>query len=88
VRLDAAAFAKTEKRSIDYAVMEKTTKAAVVPASFDWSDVGSWSAVRDLSPQDEAGNAARGDAVFVNGRGNLVAPSASSSASSVSTTWR
>ena len=73
VRLDAAAFAKTEKRSIDYAVMEKTTKAAAVPASFDWSDVGSWSAVRDLSPQDEAGNAARGEAVFVNGRGNLVA---------------
>jgi mannose-1-phosphate guanylyltransferase/mannose-6-phosphate isomerase len=73
VRLDEAAFAKAEKRSIDYAVMEKTTKAAVVPASFDWSDVGSWSAVRDLSPQDEAGNVARGEAVFVNGRGNLVA---------------
>ena len=73
VRLGAAAFARTEKRSIDYAVMEKTTKAAVVPATFDWSDVGSWSAVRDLSSQDEAGNAARGEAVFVNARGNLVA---------------
>src|SRR5690606_28127796 len=52
-------FAKAGKRSIDYAVMEKTQRAAVVPASFDWSDVGSWSAVRDLSPQDEAGNAAK-----------------------------
>jgi len=72
VRLDAAAFAKTEKRSIDYAVMEKTTKAAAVPASFDWSDVGSWSAVRDLSPQDEAGNAAE---VIVSVRVDTVAPS-------------
>jgi mannose-1-phosphate guanylyltransferase/mannose-6-phosphate isomerase len=72
IRLDAAAFAKADKRSIDYAVMEKTKDAAVVPASFDWSDVGSWSAVRELSPQDEAGNAMLGDGVFVNARNNLV----------------
>jgi mannose-1-phosphate guanylyltransferase/mannose-6-phosphate isomerase len=71
--LDAAAFGRAAKRSIDYAVMEHTGRAAVVPASFDWSDVGSWSAVRDLSAQDEAGNAARGAGVFVNARGNLVA---------------
>ncbi len=72
IRLDAAAFGRSEKRSVDYAVMEKTQSAAVVPASFDWSDVGSWSAVRDLSPQDEAGNATLGDGVFVNARNNLV----------------
>jgi mannose-1-phosphate guanylyltransferase/mannose-6-phosphate isomerase len=69
--LDPAAFARAGKRSIDFAVMEHTAKAALVPASFDWSDVGSWSAVRDLSVQDEAGNAARGQAVFVNARDNL-----------------
>jgi mannose-1-phosphate guanylyltransferase/mannose-6-phosphate isomerase len=72
IRLDAAAFAHSEKRSVDYAVMEKTKSAAVVPATFDWSDVGSWGAVRDLSAQDEAGNAMLGDGVFVNARNNLV----------------
>lgn len=73
LHLDPAAFAGTVKRSVDYAVMEKTTCAAVTPATFDWSDVGSWSAVRDLSPQDEAGNASRGKALFVNARNNLTA---------------
>ncbi|WP_448956703.1 mannose-1-phosphate guanylyltransferase/mannose-6-phosphate isomerase [Labrys neptuniae] len=72
LRLDAEAFARCGKRSVDYAVMEKTQAAAVVPASFDWSDVGSWGAVRDLSPQDEAGNAQLGEALFVNARNNLV----------------
>lgn len=73
VHLDKTAFAGSAKRSVDYAVMEKTAKAAVTPATFDWSDVGSWSAVRDLSAQDEAGNSARGEAVFVNARNNLAA---------------
>ncbi|CAM5762482.1 mannose-1-phosphate guanylyltransferase/mannose-6-phosphate isomerase [Labrys miyagiensis] len=72
VRIDAAAFSRADKRSVDYAVMEKTKVAAVVPASFDWSDVGSWSAVRELTAQDEAGNARLGDGVFVNARNNLV----------------
>jgi mannose-1-phosphate guanylyltransferase/mannose-6-phosphate isomerase len=72
LHLDAASFGRAVKLSIDYAVMEKTTRAAVVPASFDWSDVGSWSAVRALSDRDEAGNAARGRATFVNARDNLV----------------
>jgi mannose-1-phosphate guanylyltransferase/mannose-6-phosphate isomerase len=71
--LASDAFSRATRRSFDYAVMEKTTRAAVVPASFDWSDVGSWSAVRDLSPQDAAGNAARGDTVFINAHGNVVA---------------
>jgi mannose-1-phosphate guanylyltransferase/mannose-6-phosphate isomerase len=71
-RLDADAFARSNKRSIDYAVMEKTKAAAVVPATFDWSDVGSWGAVRELSQQDEAGNAALGDGLFVNARRNLI----------------
>jgi mannose-1-phosphate guanylyltransferase/mannose-6-phosphate isomerase len=70
--LDAGAFARASKSSIDYAVMEHVRDAAVVSASFDWSDVGSWNAVHELSPKDEAGNAARGGAIFVNARGNLV----------------
>ncbi|MGJ4858127.1 mannose-1-phosphate guanylyltransferase/mannose-6-phosphate isomerase [Labrys sp. La1] len=72
LRLDAEAFAQAEARSIDYAVMERTVRAAVVVAAFDWSDVGSWSAVRDLHGQDEAGNAARGQAAFVNASANFV----------------
>jgi mannose-1-phosphate guanylyltransferase/mannose-6-phosphate isomerase len=73
LRLHPTSFARAKRLSIDYAVMEATTRAAVVPATFDWSDVGSWDAVRDLSAKDEAGNAARGEAIFVNARGNLVA---------------
>jgi mannose-1-phosphate guanylyltransferase/mannose-6-phosphate isomerase len=70
--LDAGAFARATKSSIDYAVMEHVRDAVVVSASFDWSDVGSWNVVHELSPKDEAGNAARGGAIFVNARGNLV----------------
>ncbi|MDQ0467264.1 mannose-1-phosphate guanylyltransferase/mannose-6-phosphate isomerase [Labrys wisconsinensis] len=72
LHIDAEAFAGAGKRSIDYAVMEKTRRIAVVPATFDWSDVGSWSAVRDLTEQDETGNAARGKAVFIDARSNFV----------------
>lgn len=71
-RLDAAAFARATKLSFDYAVMEKAPRVAVVPASFDWSDVGSWAAVRELSAQDHAGNAASGQAVFVRSKDNVV----------------
>ncbi len=58
--------------SIDYAVMEKTDKAWMVPASFDWSDVGSWSAILDASPQDSDGNHASGDVVSVDTKGSFV----------------
>ena len=70
--LDAGAFARAPKKSIDYAVMEKTDKAAVVPADIGWSDVGSWSAVWDLSPQDESGNAVRGQGLVMDGHNVLV----------------
>ena len=58
--LDAPAFARATKKSIDYAVMEKTTRAAVVPADIGWSDVGNWSAVWELSDRDRDGNSIRG----------------------------
>lgn len=70
--LDPTAFARTTKLSIDHAVLEKTARAAMVRASFDWSDVGSWSAVRDLLSRDGEGNAVRGRAVVVDARNNMI----------------
>lgn len=63
--LDAQAFANAPKKSIDYAVMEKTAKAAVVPAGIGWSDVGNWRAVWQLSERDEFGNSIRGQGVVM-----------------------
>jgi mannose-1-phosphate guanylyltransferase/mannose-6-phosphate isomerase len=68
VKLDADAFGSAKAISIDYAVMEKTARAAVVPVSCGWSDVGSWHAVWELSEKDGEGNAARGAAVFEDSR--------------------
>jgi mannose-1-phosphate guanylyltransferase/mannose-6-phosphate isomerase len=68
VTLDPQAFAKATAISIDYAVMEKTSRAAVVPVSCGWSDVGSWHAVWELSDKDGEGNAAQGAAVFEDSR--------------------
>jgi mannose-1-phosphate guanylyltransferase/mannose-1-phosphate guanylyltransferase/mannose-6-phosphate isomerase len=64
VRLDADAFAASPSDSIDYAVMEKTDKAVVVPLDAGWSDVGAWSAVWQVQPQDDAGNGVRGDVLL------------------------
>ncbi len=72
VRLDKDAFAQAPAISIDYAVMERTTRAAVVPAAFGWSDVGSWAALWDLAAQDEAGNALSGDVLMEDSRGCFV----------------
>ncbi|NDB67965.1 MAG: mannose-1-phosphate guanylyltransferase/mannose-6-phosphate isomerase [Methylocystaceae bacterium] len=64
--LNAQAFAEAPKKSIDYAVMEKTEKAALIPADIGWSDVGTWRAVWELSERDEFGNSIRGNAVVMN----------------------
>ncbi len=61
--LDAEAFGKSPKKSIDYAVMERTQKAAVVPADIGWSDVGNWDAVWKLSERDARGNSFYGEGV-------------------------
>jgi mannose-1-phosphate guanylyltransferase/mannose-6-phosphate isomerase len=68
VTLDADAFGSAKAISIDYAVMEKTAHAAVVPVACGWSDVGSWHAVWELSNKDGEGNAAQGVAVFEDSR--------------------
>lgn len=68
LRLDRDAFSQAQPISVDYAVMEKTALAAVVPSDFVWSDVGAWSAIWDLAEKDEAGNAGNGDAAFIDAR--------------------
>jgi mannose-1-phosphate guanylyltransferase / mannose-6-phosphate isomerase len=68
VKLETGAFGSAKAISIDYAVMEKTARAAVVPVACGWSDVGSWHAVWQLSDKDSDGNAARGAAVFEDSR--------------------
>jgi len=68
IRLDADAFKASPSDSIDYAVMEKTGDAAVVPLDAGWSDVGSWTALRDVSEQDADGNAHRGDVIAIDCR--------------------
>jgi mannose-1-phosphate guanylyltransferase/mannose-6-phosphate isomerase len=65
-------FRTAPKISIDYAVMEKTDRAAVAPVDFAWSDVGAWAAVREAAPRDEAGNAVAGDVVLLDSADSLV----------------
>jgi mannose-1-phosphate guanylyltransferase/mannose-6-phosphate isomerase len=72
VTLDADAFSRAKAKSIDYALMERTDRAAVMPVAYGWSDVGSWQAVWELSERDGAGNAAHGRAVFVDARDSFV----------------
>src|SRR6476620_8763062 len=72
LRLAAEPFARAPKKSIDYAVMECTKLAAVVPADIGWSDVGSWSAVWDILDHDAAGNATEGPVVVLDSRNSLV----------------
>lgn len=63
VRLDKAAFAACPADSIDYAVMEHTSRAAVVPVGMGWSDLGSWDALWEMAARDERGNALAGNVV-------------------------
>ena len=73
VTLDSEAFAKATAKSIDYAVMERTARAAVIPVSYSWSDVGSWQAVWELSTHDTDGNAMQGSALFINSHNSYAA---------------
>jgi mannose-1-phosphate guanylyltransferase/mannose-6-phosphate isomerase len=72
VRVDAEAFAKVPDNSIDYAVMEKTSHAAVIPVSCAWSDIGSWSALWLSGQHDPAGNQREGDTLAINTRNSLL----------------
>ena len=71
VRLDKAAFCASPSDSIDYAVMEKTADAAVLPIDAGWNDVGSWAALWQVAQQDGAGNAHHGDVLAQDCRNTL-----------------
>ncbi len=64
IRLDAAAFRACPSISLDYAVAERTGRAAVVPSAFGWSDVGSWASLWELGAKDAAGNVVQGEVVL------------------------
>ncbi|WP_395445098.1 mannose-1-phosphate guanylyltransferase [Caulobacter sp. UC70_42] len=70
-RLDREAFGQAKKISLDYAVMERTQKAAVAPAAFAWSDLGAWDAIWEASIRDHDGNAHDGD-VDLHGATNVL----------------
>ncbi len=72
VHLDATAFATCPAESVDYAVMEKTKCAAVVPLDVGWSDVGAWPAIYDLADKDADGNTRHGRIVSLNAKNNLL----------------
>jgi mannose-1-phosphate guanylyltransferase len=72
VRLDEASFAKSPNISVDYAVFEKSSKVAMVPVTFAWSDLGAWDAVWKVSPHDAAGNVSSGNATLSDTRNSFV----------------
>lgn len=72
IHLDATAFESAPAISVDYAVMERTTRAAVVPADIDWNDIGSWRSLRDAGPSDDDGNVIRGDVMTEGVRNSII----------------
>jgi mannose-1-phosphate guanylyltransferase/mannose-6-phosphate isomerase len=72
IRLDAESFAKAPNISIDYAVMEHTERAVLVPCSMGWNDVGAWSSLWEVCEQDAAGNVFQGDVIAHDCHGSLV----------------
>ncbi len=72
VHPEAGTFATADNISIDYAVMEKTERAAMAAASFGWSDVGSWSSLADLGEKDAEGNAVEGDVLLEDCKGTYI----------------
>jgi len=72
VRIDAQAFAQSPADSIDYAMMEKTTQAMVVPYAGDWNDIGAWAALYDLNEKDADNNVLSGDVLTHEAHGNFI----------------
>jgi mannose-1-phosphate guanylyltransferase/mannose-6-phosphate isomerase len=72
LRLNASDFATSPAISVDYAVMEKTGKAAVLPVKYSWSDIGSWDSAASIFPRDGNENAVFGDVVLNQCQGNIV----------------
>ena len=72
VRLDSESFARSPQKSIDYAVMERTDRAAVVTGNFRWSDIGSWDALFDIAPTDSNGNVVQGPVTLMHAKNCVV----------------
>lgn len=72
VRVDAESFSACPEDSIDYAVMERTEKAAVVPLEAGWSDLGSWASLWDVGTKDSHGNVHHGDVILEKTRNSLI----------------
>ncbi|MGY6631691.1 MAG: mannose-1-phosphate guanylyltransferase/mannose-6-phosphate isomerase [Wenzhouxiangella sp.] len=72
IELDAEAFARVRAESIDFAVMEKAERRAVVPVDCGWSDIGSWQAISDLYETDALGNRVQGEGVLVDTRNTYI----------------
>ncbi|HAV1630950.1 TPA: mannose-1-phosphate guanyltransferase, partial [Enterobacter hormaechei subsp. steigerwaltii] len=72
IRVDEEAFLACPEESIDYAVMERTADAVVVPMDAGWSDVGSWSSLWDVSDKTREGNVCSGDVIALNSGNNLI----------------
>ncbi|HOA53060.1 MAG TPA: sugar phosphate nucleotidyltransferase, partial [Thermogutta sp.] len=65
-------FLTLERRSIDYALMEKAENIVVVPGDFGWDDVGTWAALERIYDKDENGNVIKGEAVAIEAGGNII----------------
>ncbi len=72
VRLEPEAFRRARKVSVDYAVLERSSKVGVVAASYDWSDLGTWESIWELAGKDDAGNALIGEIETLDASGNYV----------------
>ncbi|VAW62704.1 Mannose-1-phosphate guanylyltransferase / Mannose-6-phosphate isomerase [hydrothermal vent metagenome] len=72
IRLDSSSFEKCPSDSIDYAVMEKTDKAVVLPVDIGWNDIGSWTALWEVGKSDSAGNVTHGDVCVVDSKNNYI----------------
>ena len=72
LHLEPTAFAACRSDSIDYAVMERTSEAVVVPLAAGWNDVGSWAALWNVANKDEAGNVIQGDVIAIDAAGSYI----------------
>ncbi|EOK4460459.1 mannose-1-phosphate guanylyltransferase/mannose-6-phosphate isomerase [Escherichia coli] len=72
IRLNSDVFAECSDESIDYAVMEKTQDCVVIPLDADWSDIGSWTSLWEISEKDEHENVSHGDVINYNSRNNYI----------------
>lgn len=72
LEIPAEAFSEAPDISVDYAIMERSAKVAVVPADIGWSDIGSWNAIRDLAVPDLHNNRSLGDAIFIDTKNTYI----------------